>query len=219
MGHESGVGPQAAEPCAAGEPQSAGGTRTSRVQPHRAAPGTVTTAPTQPALGKHTEEVTTATRTDETNEAAPSHGPLVGRKSSISDSSFHGGRAVPVSLPLGRGGIAGSSPGPPARPPGPGPRLRNLCSARGKGSARPGSAGLWARSPRAGGCLCRAGCSPVPAQEYWQSPPSTGVDRGHRLPQTAVAPGLRSNSGWCRGFSATARGSFAFFPSTLFRIP
>lgn len=216
MGHKTGVGPRVAEPCAAGEPQGAGSARTSRLQPPRRAPGTATTAPTQPARGKHTEEVTTATGTGRTNKAVPSHGPLVGRQSSTSDSSFHGDRAVPVSLPLGGGGIAGSSSGPPARPPGPGPRLPSLCSARGKGSARPGSAGSGL-APHGLGDAC-AGCSPVPAQEYWQSPLSTGVNRSRRLHQTAVALGLRSGSGWCRGFSATARGS-AFFPSTLFRMP
>lgn len=111
MGHKTGVGPRVAEPCAAGEPQDAGSARTSRLQPPRTAPGTATTAPTQPARGKHTEEVTMATGTGSTNKAVPSHGPLVGRQSSTSDSSFHGGRAVPVSLPLGGGGLQGAAPG------------------------------------------------------------------------------------------------------------
>lgn len=216
MGHETGAGPRVAEPCAAGEPRGAGSARTSRLQPPRAAPGTATTAPTQPARGTHTEEVTTATGTGRTNKAVPSHGPLVGRQSSTSDSSFHGGRAVPVSLPLGGGGLQGAAPGHRLAHPARG--LGSPTSApRGERAAHgpaPRGSGL---APRGLGDACE-GCSPVSAQEYWQSPPSTGVDRGRRLPQTAVALGLRSSSGWCRGFSATARGS-AFFPSTLFRMP
>lgn len=99
--------------------------------------------------------------TGRTNKAVPSHGPLVGRQSSTSDSSFHGGRAVPVSLPLGGGGLQGAAPGHRLAHPARGLGSPTLCSARGKGSARPGSAGLWARSPRAGGCLC--GLQPRPS--------------------------------------------------------
>lgn len=64
-----------------------------------------------------------------------------------------------MSLPLIRvGGMAETSPRPPALPPGLGTRLRDLCSARGKGSTRPSSVVLTlglAPCGRGDGCTMR----------------------------------------------------------------
>lgn len=55
----------------------------------------------------------------------------------------------------------------------------------------------------------------VPELEHWQR----SMKCCHPDRETTAAPGLRSSSECCRGFSTVAQGSAAFFPSTLFRIP
>lgn len=142
------------QPARPGQHQTAGNTRTNHPKPHHmAAMYTPGAWKAQRGGGDHSH----MDRQNEYSCAITWGLPCAGKAAFLT--AAYSRRAIPVSLPLSRvGGMAETSPGPPALPPGLGTRLRDLCSARGRGSTRPSSVVLTlglAPCGREDGCTVR----------------------------------------------------------------